>query len=295
MNSNFRVALFLLAGLVLFCLTSLFVVSEHQRGIGLRLGKMILASNGEPKVYMPGLHVKVPFLDTIRLFDARLQTLEVQETTIVTVEKKHVIVDLFVQWRIQDFTTFFTSTRGDYARAQKLLQEKIIDGVRAEFGRRTIREVVSGERKEVMEQLSQEAEKNAQVLGVQVVDARVKRIDLPPEVSNNVFDRMRSERQRVAAEHRAEGQAKGETIQAKADARVTVILAQAEQEAKRIRGEGDAEASRIYANAYNKNPEFYRFLRSMEAYKATFKDKTDFLVLEPDSEFFKYFNNPKRG
>jgi membrane protease subunit HflC len=280
--------------LMLFVSASVFTVQEYERGIMLRLGKMV-GTDGKPTEFGPGLHFKLPFLDTVYLFDARLQTLEIQETTIVTVEKKHVIVDLFVKWRIDDFGKFFTSTNGNYSRAQKLLQEKIIDGVRAEFGRRTIREVVSGERREVMEQLSQEAEKNAQVLGIQVVDARVKRIDLPPEVSSNVFDRMRSERQRVAAEHRAEGQAKGEIIKAKADAKVTVILATAEQEATRLRGEGDAESSRIYANAYNKNPEFYRFIRSLEAYTETFKNKQDILVLEPDSDFFRYFNSPRRA
>ena len=268
--------------------TGLYVVQESERGIVLRLGKLQTHGGDSAWVAMPGMHWKIPFIDTARLFDARLQTLDIQETTIVTVEKKHVIVDLFVKWRIRDFSTFFTSTRGDYARAQKLLQEKIIDGVRAEFGRRTIREVVSGERQEVIDKLREEAQKSAQVLGVEVVDARVKRIDLPPEVSSNVFDRMRSERQRVAAEHRALGRSKGETIRAKADAKVTIILANAQQEADRTRGEGDALASRIYAQSYKKDPEFYRFTRSLEAYKETFKDKNDVMLLQPDSDFFSY-------
>ena len=288
-------AIILLALAVLFCITSAFTVQEYERGIILRLGKMRTNAAGEVTVLHPGLHFRVPFLDSIRLFDARLQTLEIQERTIVTIEKKHVIVDLFVKWRIDNFANFFTSTRGDYGRARKLLEEKIIDGVRAEFGRRTIREVVSGERQEVMDALRADAQKNAEVLGVEVIDARVKRIDLPSEVSSNVFERMRSERQRVAAEHRAEGNSKGETIKAKADAKVTVIVATAEQESKQRRGEGDAIASGIYAQSYNKNPEFYRFLRSLEAYKATFKDKNDILILQPDSEFFNYFDGTKKS
>lgn len=296
MNQSSKITGLVLFGIaVLVCLISAFTVQEYERGIVLRLGKMQTNKEGAVKVLEPGLHFRVPFLDSIRLFDGRLQTLEIQERTIVTVEKKHVIVDLFVKWRINNFSNFFTSTRGDYGRARKLLEEKIIDGVRAEFGRRTIREVVSGERQEVMDALRLDAQKNAEVLGVEVIDARVKRIDLPSEVSSNVFERMRSERQRVAAEHRAEGNSKGETIKAKADAKVTVILATAEQESKRTRGEGDAEASRVYAKSYNKNPEFYRFLRSLEAYKATFKDKNDILILQPDSEFFNYFDGAKKS
>ncbi len=272
-----------LLGLVLLLMVSLYTVQEYERGIVLRLGQM------QPVVLTPGMHVKILGLDTVRLFDSRLQTLEIQATTIVTSEKKHVIVDLFVKWRIKDFQTFFTSTGGgDFTRAEKLLKEKVIDGVRAEFGRRTIREVVSGERQEVMDQLRQEAEKNAEVLGIEVIDVRVKRIDLPPEVSSNVFDRMRSERQRVAAEHRARGRSKGEAIQAKADARVTVILATAKQEAEQLKGQGDAVASRIYGQAYKKDPEFYRFMRSLDAYKATFKNKNDMIILQPDSDFFSY-------
>lgn len=281
-------------GMLLLLLGSgLYVVQESERGIVLRLGKLQMQGDAA-WVAMPGLHWKMPFIDTVRLFDARLQTLDIQETTIVTVEKKHVIVDLFVKWRINDFSTFFTSTRGDYARAQKLLQEKIIDGVRAEFGRRTIREVVSGERQEVINKLREEAQKSAQVLGVEVVDARVKRIDLPPEVSSNVFDRMRSERQRVAAEHRALGRSKGEAIRAKADAKVTVILANAAQEAEKTKGEGEAQAARIYAQSYKKDPEFYRFTRSLEAYKETFKDKNDVMLLQPDTDFFSYMKGTEK-
>ena len=296
MNQGTKMGAMILSALaLLICIFSAFTVQEYERGIILRLGKMRTNAAGEATILYPGLHFRVPFLDSIRLFDARLQTLEIQERTIVTVEKKHVIVDLFVKWRIDNFANFFTSTRGDYGRARKLLEEKIIDGVRAEFGRRTIREVVSGERQEVMDALRSDAQKNAEVLGVEVIDARVKRIDLPSEVSSNVFERMRSERQRVAAEHRAEGNSKGETIKAKADAKVTVILAAAEQAAKQTRGEGDAIASGIYAQSYNKNPEFYRFLRSLEAYKATFKDKNDILILQPDSEFFNYFDSTKKS
>lgn len=287
--------IFAVIGVLVFVIVGfgLFTVHETERAIVLRLGQMLEDAPGQPRIYTPGLNFKIPLVDTIRYFDTRIQTIMISSSRIVTSEKKDVIVDLFVKWRVSDFPAFFTSTSGNRLRAETLLRQKIVDGVRAEFGKRTIKEVVSGERQDIMQNLLKEASESAKHLGIQVVDTRVKRIDLPEEVSDSVYERMRSERQRIAEEHRAMGQSKANILRAKADARATIILAIAEENAKKVRGEGDAEAARIYAEVFGKDPAFYSFYRSLEAYRETFSSQSDILVLEPKGEFFEHFDTAK--
>jgi len=268
---------------------TVFPVHETERAMVLRLGQLKSDAEGLPKIYEPGLNFKVPLLDTVRYFDTRIQTILISTSRIVTNEKKDVIVDLFVKWKIQDCAKFFTATGGRRDHAEKLLRQQIVNDVRAEFGRRTIKEVVSGERSDLMQSILKEVASSARHLGIQVIDTRVKRIDLPEEVSESVYERMRSERQRIADEHRAQGQAKANVVRAKADARVTVILANAEESAKHVRGEGDAEASRIYAESHGKDKDFFEFYRSMQAYRETFKNKNDILLVKPDGDFFRFF------
>ena len=268
---------------------SVFVVNETQRALIQRLGNWVLDDQGKPDVLKAGLHFKLPFIDTVRLFDRRIQTLDIRSSRLPTQEKKELIVDLFAQWRIDDFEKFSTSTEGDKARAEALLREKIIDSLRAEFGRRRLNDLVSVDRQLVMDKIRVDANNAAKTLGIEVVDARIVRVDLPDEVSEAVFNLMRTERQRVAAEHRAQGRSRAEAVRADADAKVIVIAATAERQANEMRGEGDAVAAKIYSDAYSKDPEFYSFYRSLEAYRETFKQKNDILVIKPDDAFFKYF------
>jgi len=275
---------------VLFAILSLFIVNETERAIVLRLGKIVTNSQiNEPKVLMPGLRVKWPLIDSVRFFDKRIQSLEISSSRIPTQEKKELIVDLFTKYRINDFAKFYTTTGGNKARAERLLREKIIDGLRGEFGRRKLNDVVSQDRQKVMDKIRNDANNTATTLGIEVVDARIVRIELPQEVSEAVFNLMRTERQRVAAEHRAQGRSRAEAIRADADAQVIVIGAQAERQGNIMRGEGEAIASQIYANVYGKDPEFYSFYRSLEAYRETFKGNDGMLVIKPDDAFFKYF------
>lgn len=275
----------------LFLLLSVFIVNETERAIVLRLGKMQQNSEGQVEVLEPGLHFKVPFVDSVRYFDRRIRTLNMKSSRIPTEEKKELIIDLFNKWRIKDFATFFRTTGGDKRRAEQLLSEKTNDGLRTEIGRRKLTDVVSSDRDLIMAKISKEVSETARTLGIEVVDARVIRIDLPPEVSDAVFGLMRTERKQVAESHRANGRSRAEELRANADAQVTVILAQAEQKSQETRGEGDALAARVFETAYSKDPEFFRFLRSLDAYKRTFNSKNDMLVLKPDSDFFNYFQS----
>lgn len=282
--------LIFLAFLVLFAGMSLFIVEETERAIVLRLGTIIIdPQTKEAGVLMPGLRAKLPLIDSVRLFDKRIQSLDISSSRIPTQEKKELIVDLYAKWRIQDFSKFYNTTGGNTKRTEQLLQEKIVDGLRGEFGRRKLNDVVSQDRNSVMEKIRSDANNAAKTLGVEVVDARIVRIDLPKEVSESVFNLMRTERQRVASEHRAQGHSRAEAIRADADAKVIVIGAQAESLANQVRGEGDATASKTYADIYGKDPEFYSFYRSLEAYRETFKGNNDMLVIKPDDAFFKYF------
>jgi membrane protease subunit HflC len=265
---------------------SLFVVDQRQNAIVFRLGEVIRVERN------PGLYLKIPLLDNVRYFDTRILTIDAPEPErFLTSEKKNVLVDLFVKWRITDVRQYYVSVGGDEARAQTRLMQTINDSLRAEFGNRTVHEVVSGQREEIMELMRQKANDDASKIGVQVLDVRMKRVDLPQEVSESVYRRMEAERKRVANELRSTGSAESEKVRADADRQREVILAQAYREAQRIKGEGDAKATAIYASAYQTNPEFYAFYRSLDAYKASFKNKSDLMVVDPSSEFFKYLKS----
>ena len=240
----------------------------------------------------PGLHFKWPIVNSVRYFDSRILTLDAQPQRYLTSEKKALMVDSFIKWRIKDVAKYFTTTGGDEERAKRLLSQRVDTGLRNEFGVRTVKEVVSGERDQLMNSLTSMLDKIAQEeLGVEVIDLRVKRIDLPLEVSDSVYNRMRTERQRLARELRAQGNEVAEKIRATADKDKTIILADAYREAEETRGNGDAKATATYAEAYSKDPEFYDFTRSLKAYQATFQSKGDILLIDPDSDFFKYLNN----
>jgi len=273
---------------------SLFVVTEGERAIVIQFGKVQRDdATGDTKVFEPGLHFKLPFIDSVRHLDARVQTLDDTPDRFVTSEKKDLIVDSYVKWRIDDFARYYLSTGGNKLQAEALLKQKVNNGLRSEFGTRTIAQIVSGERSALMNQAMEQASTSSDELGIEIVDVRVKQINLPTEVSNSIFQRMRAERAGVAREHRSEGQEQAEVIRADIDAKVTVMLADAERNTRQLRGEGDALAAEIYADAYSKNADFYSFLRSMDAYKASFNNKQDVMVIAPDSDFFRYMNASK--
>lgn len=286
MKRNFGPILIGVVALLLILSMSMFVVDQRQNSIVFRLGEVVAIQKE------PGLYFKVPLLDNVRFFDVRILTIEtVEPERFLTSEKKNVLVDLFVKWRITDVRDYYTSVGGDELNAQRRLLQTINDGLRAEFGNRTVHDVVSGERDKIMDLMRKKANEDASKIGVEVLDVRLKRVDLPQEVSGSVYGRMEAERKRVANELRSTGAAESEKIRADADKQKEVILAEAYRDAQRIKGEGDAKATANYAKAYEINPEFYAFYRSLEAYRASFKDKTDVLVLEPNSEFFKYLKS----
>ena len=278
-----------LAGLLLVIVglsKSLFIINETERGLLLRFGEVVEAN------LQPGLHLKMPIVNTVTKFDARVQTLDSRPQDYLTLEKKRLIVDSFVKWRIADVKTYYTATSGDEFRAADLLSSRMDTRLRNKFGRRTLTEVVSGDREEMMVNLTKELnEITEDELGIQVVDVRVKRIELPAEVSQSVYDRMRAEREREARELRSKGNELAEGIRADADRQKTVLQAEAFREAELARGDGDAIAASTYAKAYNKNAEFYSFYRSLDAYKSSFSNKGDVMVLDPKGDFFKYLNS----
>ncbi|MFT7684688.1 MAG: membrane protease subunit HflC [Candidatus Azotimanducaceae bacterium] len=274
-------------GLVLVVLgsNSLYIVTELERAVLLEFGKVI--SEDVP----PGLHLKKPFINNVRKFDGRVLTLDAPAERFLTLEKKAVIVDSFAKYRISDAQLFYTATSGDERRIQALLRQRINNGLRNEISKRSLHEVVSGERDELMSVLTERLDTDSRIeLGVQVVDVRVKKIDLPPEVSQSVYARMNTERDIEAREHRAQGQELAAGVRADAEKQKEVILANAYADAQELRGSGDATAASTYASAYNKDAEFYKFYRSMTAYKRTFADKGDIMLINPKSDFFKYLN-----
>ena len=278
------VALFLLAS------SSLYIVDQRQQAILFQLGEVVDVKTS------PGLYFKIPLAQNVRYFDSRILTMDTAEPErFITSEKKNVLVDLFVKWRIIDVKQYYISVRGDEMLAQTRLSQTVNSSLRDEFGNRTVHDVVSGERDKIMEIMRQKADADARKIGVEVVDVRLKRVDLPQEVSESVYRRMEAERKRVANELRSTGAAESEKIRADADRQREVILAEAYRKAQEVKGEGDAKASAIYASAFQPNPEFYSFYRSIEAYKQSFKNKGDMMVLEPNSEFFKYLKNPGRS
>ena len=288
---NFIALIIVALGLLIF--GSLFVVEEGNKAIVIQFGKVQRDSEtGDTTVFEPGLHLKLPFFDRVVTLDARIQTLDEQPDRFVTAEKKDLIVDLYVKWKIEDFAKYYLATGGIKSSAEILLQQKVNNGLRSEFGTRTIQQIVSGERSELMDEAMAQAASSSDELGIMIIDVRVKQINLPLEVRNFIFQRMRSEREAVAREHRSEGKEKAEFIKADIDAKITVMLADAERNLRKLRGEGEAQAAQIYAETYTKDPEFYSFLRSMDAYKKSFSSKQDVLVVEPDSDFFRYMKNP---
>lgn len=285
---NFSIVALIFVGLMSF--SALFVVKEGQRAIVIQFGKVERDASGATTVKEPGLHFKLPFVEKVRMIDARIQTLDDIPDRFVTAEKKDLIVDSFIKWRVSDFATYYLSTGGLKGNAEQLLKQKVNNALRTEFGTRTIKEIVSGERTELMK-AAIVAAKSSSDLGIEVLDVRVKQINLPLEVSNYIFERMRTERLKVAKAHRSEGREQAEIIKADVDARITVMIAEAERKSQTLRGEGDAQAARIYADAFNKNPEFFAFVRSLDAYRNSFNSRQDVLVIEPDSDFFKYMKS----
>ncbi len=279
-----------IAALFFLASSALYIVDQRQHAIVFQLGEVVNVKTS------PGLYFKIPLVQNVRYFESRIMTMDtVEPERFITSEKKNVLVDLFVKWRIVDVKQYYISVRGDEMLAQTRLAQTVNSSMRDEFGNRTVHDVVSGERDKIMEIMRQKADIDARKIGVEVVDVRLKRVDLPPEVSESVYRRMEAERKRVANELRSTGAAESEKIRADADRQREVILAEAYRKAQEVKGEGDAKASSIYAGAFQQNPEFYSFYRSLEAYKQTFKNKGDMMVLEPGSEFFKYLKNPNRG
>ena len=285
---NFSLAA-VLAGLAILA-TSIFTVDQRQHAIIFQLGEV------REVIDEPGLYFKWPLIQNVRYFDKRILTLDTADPErFITSEKKNVLVDSFVKWRIVDPRLYYISVAGDEARAKTRLSQTVNAGLREEFGKRTVHDVVSGERDKIMEQMRAKADLDARKIGVQIVDVRVKRVDLPSEVSESVYRRMEAERKRVANELRSEGSAEAEKIRADADKQREVIVAEAYRDAQKIKGEGDAKAAATYAQAFNQNPEFYAFYRSLEAYRNSFKSKNDVIVVEPNSDFFKYMKSVGRG
>lgn len=269
---------------------SLFTVYQGEHAIILRLGRLVNDSKtNQVKVWGPGLHLKTPFIETVRVFDTRIQTLDIKSSRIVTREKKDVMVDYFAKWRVDNMAQYFKSTGGNSLKAETLLEQQLNTLLRAEFGKRTIPELVSGERGDVMDTLRQAAEKQAGQLGINVVDVRIKGIELPENTSNAIYQRMRADMQKIANRHRADGHAEAESVQAEADAAVTVLLATARSDGQKIRALGKAKAAEIYAAAYGQNKAFFTFYRSLLAYEGSFNTKQDMFVLDQSNAFFDYF------
>jgi len=290
MTNRFGVVIGVIVGaLVLFGLSA-FTVDQRQRAIVFQLGEI------KELIEAPGLHFKWPLIQNVRYFDTRILTWDDPEPQrFITIENKPVLVDAFVKWRIVDVTKYYVSVAGDEIAAARRINQTVNGLLREEFGKRTVHDVVSGERDEIMNNVREKVDLDVSGLGIQVVDVRLKRVDLPQEVSVDVYRRMESERKRVASELRSNGSAEAEKIRADAEKQREIIIAEAYRDAQRIKGEGDAKAAAIYARAFNENPEFYAFYRSLEAYRASFKSRSDVLVLDPNSEFFRYFRNLGKG
>ncbi len=267
---------------------TVYTVDEREKAVVVRFGEVVRVDA------KPGLHMKTPFVEDVRFYDSRILTLDAEPQPFLTKEKKSVLVDSYVKWRIIDVLKFYVAVGGDEMKARERLGQVINSGLRDEFGKRTVHDVISGDRRKIMELLSVNADKEASEYGIEVVDVRIQRVDLPNEVSQSVYRRMEAERARTAKELRAQGAETAEKIRSNSDRQKEILLAEAYRDAQRLRGEGDARASAIYAKAYNVNPEFYSLYRSLNAYKESFNNKEDILVVDPSSDFFKYFKNPNR-
>jgi len=278
--------------------SSVVVVTEGSRGIMLRFNKVQRDAGNKVVVYEPGLHFKLPLIDSIKVLDARIRTLDGSATRFVTVEKKDLLVDSYVKWRISDFGRFYTATGGgDYNQASSLLSRKVNDRLRSEIGTRTIKDIVSGTRGELMagaKKALNSGQDSTSELGIEVVDVRVKQINLPDEVSSSIYQRMRAERDAVAREHRSQGKEKAAFIQADVDRKVTLILANANKTAQELRGNGDAAAAKLYSQAFAQEPQFYSFIRSLKAYESSFEGSDNMMILKSDSDFFHFMQAPKK-
>lgn len=271
---------------------SLFVVNQWEAGIVLRFGKIHgLEETGSAKLYEPGLHFMIPFVDRVVKIDTRIQTMDSRPQEALTNEKKALVVDTYVKWRVSDYGRFYLRTQNDFNRAESLLERIVNNDLRAEIGVNSVKETISGEREQMMLNVRSNSNTATQELGIDVIDVRIKQANYPPEVSENVYDRMRSERERVATAFRSNGQKEAEIIQASADRKATIIKADAERDAKIIMGQADAEAANIYASAYEQNAEFFAFLRSLESYEKSFSNQQDIMVMRPDSDFFRFMKD----
>ena len=290
MKMNIGNVLIAAAVVLILVSMSMFVVDQRENAIVFQLGEVVSVKT------TPGLYFKVPLMQNVRFFDSRILTLDTGEPErFITAEKKNVMVDSFVKWRIVDVKQYYISVGGDEIRAGTRLMQTVNSSMREEFGKRTIHEVVSGERERIMTVLREKTDADARKIGVQVLDVRLKRVDFPMEISDSVYRRMDAERKRVANELRASGAADGEKIKANADRQREVILAEAYREAQKTKGEGDAKAASLYASAFGHDAEFYAFYRSLEAYKQSFKNKSDVMVMDPTSAFFKYLKSPSKA
>ena len=290
MNSRMNVLMAIALTVLIVIAMSMFTVDQRQHALVFQLGEV------KRVISEPGLNFKIPMIQNVRFFDNRILTLDSNEPErFITSEKKNVLVDSYVKWRIVDPKLYYISVGGDETRAKTRLNQTVNAGLREEFGKRTVHDVISGEREKIMEDMRAKADTDARKIGVQIVDVRLKRVELPSEVSEAVYRRMEAERKRVANELRSEGYAEAEKIRADADRQREVIVADAYRDAQKIKGEGDAQATAIYGQAFGQNPEFYSFYRSLEAYRSSFKGKNDVLVVEPNSDFFKYMKGTGRG
>lgn len=294
MKLNSKALLFTIAALVLIVGSSVYTVNQRFVAMEMFLGKIALNSDGKPIIQDPGLHFKLPMLTTVVYFDTRLQTLVSDSEKIPTKEQKFVIVDYFVKWKIRDFYKFYISTYGDYQRVSNLLKPKVSDALRAEFGKKNIEEVVTEDRANIMSMVRDVLKtKSEESLGLEIIDMRIKRIDLEEGVKESVYDRMRTKRKQVANDHRFKGQKRSEEIRSAADFNAKKIIAEANKTSEEVRGEADAKAAKIYSDAYGQDPEFYQFYRSLGAYNEVFSNSDNMLVISPDSDFFKYFSQQK--
>jgi len=282
-----KVILVLLAVAAIIVSMSVFTVDGRETAINLQLGEVVRAD------YQPGLHFKLPLVQEVLKFDKRIQNLDSDPELYLTLEKKNVKVDSFVKWRIKDVVRYYTSTGGSPGRASNRLSAVIQKSLKDEFGKRTIQQAVSGERQEIMDKLRSSAKNQADELGIEIIDVRIKRIDLPEEVSASVYARMSSEREQVAKKFRSEGEEQSKKIRAQADREREVIIAEAQRDAQKVKGDGDGRATEIYATAYSQDEEFYSLYRSLAAYRNTFNSPSDVLLIEPNTQFFKYFNSAK--
>ena len=274
-----------IAGALLFA--SAFYVDERERAIVFKFGEIVDSDLG------PGLHFKIPFINNVQYFDARVQTMDADPELYLTGEKKNLVVDSFVKWRIRDVHQYYTRLQGRKSNARSRLSQRVNDNLRQEFGRRSVQEVISGDRRKIMDVVRQAMDLDAASLGIEIIDVRLKRVDLDPAISERVYDRMNAERERVAKELRAQGEEEAEKIRANADRMRKIMLANAERDGQQLRGEGDAVATDIYARAFGRNREFYNLYRSLNAYKETFDGKDNLMVLDPSADFFRYFKQSR--